>query len=130
LTLADVMRSDVDDVFLDSEEHAETVAFHPVGRAPIEDILAVVELTETGMIIQGETGRFVELRGTVFLSSVAIGATNQVSAGDGLDIRGKRWNVERAEPDGFGLWTLGVLRTETVDRTSSDRYAPAYMEDG
>lgn len=52
MTLADLMVSDVSDVFINTDEHAETFVFHPVGGAA-RTISAIIDET-TAPLVTGE----------------------------------------------------------------------------
>jgi len=110
-------------------ENGESVVYTVVGGEPVS-ISAVLNLTETGMVAESDHGRFVNLQGTVTISASDLGTDVAPAAGDSILIHGKEWKVERAEGEGYGLWTLGVIRHETVDRTAPGRYSKAYLEGG
>lgn len=99
MSLKDRMASDVKDVLLNTEEHAEDVVHTPSGGPPatIPGIVNGVLDPESGHFLQGEC--------TVELASAD---APSIAAGDALEVRGRTGSIRRIDPDGFGLIRVHV----------------------
>ncbi len=123
MTFKTQQAADISNVFLNSDEFAETVTYHPDGGAN-KDILAVVgePLTDTEETEGG--GRTLTRRVEVRISADATAGIDAPTYKDEITIRSLKWSV-RGFTDEDGMWMLECVRAEKVEHSSEGHYRPA-----
>lgn len=116
MTLAATMRSDVSSVFLDTDEHAESVTYSPRGSSTTSTIKAIVERLATESMTDE---RGTSLRKMAFFH---IADTTRPSEGDKLAVGGVTYRVDGiTTDDGFGMLRVAAIemtpQTATVNIT-------------
>lgn len=116
MTLKAQMSSDVSDILLNEDEHAESVTYtFPNGTRVT--CSAIVDITEQFRESEHSDGSVLLMQGMVYLSNADV---DNPRNGDEIEIRGKKYKVEGGKYDGFGLHMLEVIRIEPTERSRQD----------
>ena len=112
MTLADQMASDVSDVFLNTDEHAETITRVPASGDPVTGIAAVWEPEDSRMRaaqndVVHDSGKALVWRGRLYVSSDLT-----VAETDSWTIDGENWEcMEIGKPSG-GMLAIDLQRKD------------------
>jgi hypothetical protein len=120
MTLAALMDSDVTDVFLNADEHAETITYKPDNNDP-QSIKAIVDRLASLSPVAVADGLRISEEIEVTIASDISNGIDVVGDGDYVIVDGKQYKfVERME-HGYG-----IHRLRFVEITSLEKSGPNY----
>ena len=115
MTLADQIDADVADVFLNTNEHAESVTHRPLGNASNDaSVAALIWMDEPE--IQNTNGRATVQRGYLDVSS-----TLSLNESDRWEIRGRWYDTETVSTPDTGMVRVAVVERRADTVTSAGR---------
>ena len=121
MTLAKQMQDDVDKVYLNTNEHAESIIHHPAGGSQAT-IKAIVERQSYYMEAPSPDGLSHILRAIIWISA-SVKISNYRKDTFELDGDGKKWAIEGgALLDTSGMHRLDLFRPASVVRSGEDYY--------
>lgn len=104
MTLKQQMLDDVDDVFLNEDEHAETVVRTPAGGGSTSSFLAIVDVLETEL--DTKTGKQ-EIR----RASMQCKASQAININDAVSVDGVSLRVHSVSLASMGMKTVMLTRS-------------------
>lgn len=119
MTLASQIISDVTDVFLNSDEFAESVSYTPFGSSA-KSINAVVEYEETVESSPQIDGRGRVKRARMYISTDATDGVATPTNKDTVEINSADWNVVGSPESDAGMWVLSIERFESTEKGARD----------
>jgi len=113
------MDGDMQNVILNTTEHAETITYTVQGGSP-KSIEAVVDRGRYDEIENGPQGLQRNREIEIWISTDATAGIETPSTDDEVTIDGKNWNVEQVmDQDGYGAHLI-LSRRETIEKSEDD----------
>lgn len=108
MDLADQMNDDVDAVFLNTAEHAETIIYQPANETP-RTIKAIILREEGALVVGAVDGRNQVRRANIMISSSDDDGVANINELDTILFDGIQWRTEgRPNNDGYGMQSVNV----------------------
>lgn len=108
MTLHTIMDTDVDTVFLNTDDHAKSVTYIPMSTNTPETIKAIFDPIEQFGVIAMEHGRFIPKQGKMYVDSSVV--TNPQLGDQIILANGDCYRVEKGHQDEEGMTILDVVQ--------------------
>lgn len=121
MTLKDVISDDIAAVFLDTDEHGETIRYTPAGL-PERTIVGILDFDEQILTTSFNDGRGCERTARLFIAHRDSDGVAMPAEGDLVVVAdGSRWRVQgKPEADNFGGCWLTIVRFEQAEKSGRD----------
>lgn len=108
MTLADQMRDDVSDVFLNTDEHAEAIVSQAAGQSP-KTIKAIVNRETGNLFASVSNGQADQRQAMLYISTDSETGVESIIDGHCFKFDGLTWRVSSIQGnDGFGMQSVIV----------------------
>lgn len=121
-TLASQMLTDIDDVFLNTSEHAETITYTASGGSPAS-IPAIVDRMEDVMPTGFDDGRARLKRCVIHVAESDVATVTQgvhASLGDTFTIDSTTWKIEGQPQHIGGMRILNLVQTTVFEKSDGN----------